>query len=210
MQEPKYYQHIVDLPLRNFIDASVNDNLSALIITGFPNPEQLQTAWAQITSEYADQIGDSESKMYWQLFKEVYVLSLNIELVEVCVNLLRAVYVESFARELEELSQADFKLDPSDPEKYQADIQRCVNRSKRLIILHDTKKARLDAMEKQNTEQVKPTHEYYSSILITLSDHAKYEINDSITVFAFCERLNRFKKYSEQLAAQYAKQRDNR
>ncbi len=201
MSEAKYYSKITNLPLRNFIEVSVNQNISALIISGFPEPKDLEEAWIEIKTQYEDAIGDIESRVYWQLFKEVFVLSMDIELVEICYNLLKTVYVESFAKQLLELAEADFVLDPNDEEKYQADLQRCVNRSKRLIIKHGIKKERLDAMGKQ--EEGKPSNvsvEYYQQILITLSDHAKFEINDTITVFAFCERVKRWNKHCENLA----------
>lgn len=205
MSEISYHSHITTLPLRNFIEVAVNENLSALTISGFPSVEQLSEAWATITQEYADAIGDSESRMYWMLYKEVFMLSMDMELVEVCYNLLKNVYVKSFGDQLLELADAKFILDPSNPEQYQHNLNRCVNRCKSLIVKHGEKKARLEAMGKQATENEKPTMEYYQSMLIILSDHAKHEITDTITVFAFCERVKRYQKYCEQLAAAHGR-----
>jgi hypothetical protein len=39
-------------------------------------------------------------------------------------------------------------------------------------------------------------------MLITISDHAKYEITDDITVFQFCERIRRYNSLIEKLQKQ--------
>lgn len=198
-QSAKWYRHITELPLNRFIDVIVDDNYAALIITGYPAHEDLLSAWGQIQSEYADAIGDHEHRMYVSLFKEVSVLAINLQLVNSAVEVLEKVYSAELAGRLNKLLGTTFKFDPADPEKYRATLKRCIMRSKAFKIDLDLKQIQLKGMQKEHNEAgAKPSREYFQSILITLSDHAHYAIQDNITVFEFCDRIKRFTTYCEQ------------
>jgi hypothetical protein len=59
-----FYRSISNLPLFKYRDCTVNGNLSALIISGFPPESELRSAWLDIQQEYADVIGDNEQRNY--------------------------------------------------------------------------------------------------------------------------------------------------
>lgn len=210
-QSAKWYRHITELPLNRFIDVLVDDNYAALVITGYPPIEELQLTWMQVQGEYADAIDNHEHKMYISLFKEVTILALNLQTINALVGALEQLYVPEFGIELNKILNASFKLDPSDPDKYRATLKSCIMRSKSIKINLDLKQMQLAAMqEKMNEPGKKPTREYFISILTALSNHVKYHISDSITVYEFCDRLKTFNKYCEQVKKQDNVRRTNR
>jgi len=198
----KWYQHITELPLSKFIDVTVDDNLYALVITGQPSMEQLQLAWVQINQEYADVMGDNEHRMYISVYRDIKVLETTLKLIHWLVEQMREVYYVEFANRLNALLNTRFKFDHTRPEQYFNELTRCINRSKGYKIDLDLKLAQFEVMQKNRKEQgegKKPSREYYQAILITLSDHVKYPVGDSITVFEFCDRVRRFSDYCKQV-----------
>jgi hypothetical protein len=195
-----WYLHITDLPLRNFIEVSVGGNYHALVISGNPSEHDLLLAWSNIQQEYADVMGDHEHRMYITLFKEVTLLKVTLQTIHYLIEILQEVYYEPYTVELNKLLRTSFKFDHADKLKYHETLRRCYNRSKGIKIDLELKLSQFKAIEKKNQESgKKPTKEYYQSILITLSDHAKYPVQDSITVFEFCNRIARYNKYCEQV-----------
>lgn len=203
LSSAKWYQHITQLPLNRFIDIMVDDNYAALVITGYPSEQDLLAAWLQIQGEYADAIGDNEHRMYISLFKEVTLLNVTLKTINYLVEILEKVYYSEFVKNLNKLLNTTFQLDPADPVKYKATLKNFLMRSKAIKINLDMKEMQLKALQEKNQEPgKKATREYFQSILITLSDHATYQIHDSITVFEFCDRIKRFNKYCEQVKKQ--------
>jgi len=198
----KWYQHITELPLTRFIDCTVDDNLYALVISGNPSLEHLRQAWAQINQEYADVMGDHEHMIYVSLFRDIKVLETTLAQIHWLVGQLREVYYDEFAKRLNKLLLTNFKFDHTQPKKYFEELTRCINRSKSYKIDLDLKLAQFEVMQKSKKDQgegKKPSREYYQAILITISDHAKYMVPDTITVFEFCDRIRRFNEYCKQV-----------
>lgn len=196
----KWYQHITELPLNKFIDCSVDDNVYALVISGHPTEIDLYKAWAQIQQEYADVMGDNEHRMYVTLYRDIKALELTLKLIHYLVDQLKEVYYVEFANRLNSLLNTTFRFDYTQPEKYFNELTRCINRSKGLKIDLSLKVAQFEAIRNKNkVKNSKPTREYFQSIIITLSDHAKYPVQETITVYEFSERMRRFVKYCEQV-----------
>jgi hypothetical protein len=115
---------------------------------------------------------------------------------------MKEVYYVEFANRLNKLLTTNFKFDHTKPVLYFNELTRCINRSKGIKIDLDLKLKQFEVIQIQRKEQgdgKKPTREYYQAILITLSDHAKYQIQDSITVYEFSERMRRFDAYCKQV-----------
>jgi hypothetical protein len=177
----------------------VDDNLYALVISGHPSQEQLQLAWAGIQQEYADVMGDNEHKMYVILYRDIQVLKTTLQLIHWLVAQMKEVYYVEFAKRLNQLLHTTFKFDYTQPEKYFNQLNRCINRSKAHKIDLDLKLQQFEALKKNKEKGSQPTREYYQSLLITISDHAKYPVQDSITVYEFSERIRRFNNYCQQV-----------
>lgn len=191
----KWYQHITEMPLNRFIDVVVDDNYASLVITGYPPPEELHKTWVIIQGEYADAMGDHDYRMYVSLFKEVTLLTVTLKTINYLVEILERVYYPDFANNLNKLLNITFQFDPADPVKYKTTLKNCLMRSKAIKINLDLKSIQLKAMEEKNQDPgKKPTREYFQSILINLSNHAKYHIHDNVTVFEFCDRIRRYNK----------------
>jgi len=217
----KYHTTIDELPRTKFIDCDVDNNLASLIIDTVPNPEILQTiwpelnmAWANILSQYGERVGSNEYKMYVALYKEIYVLKITLDQINILAGretkdqegnitqragILRIYYVEESAKELNDLLKTTCRFNNLDPKSYHAELDKCINRSKAFKIRLDLKLLAFDAIEKKQKgkEGEKSTRQYYDSIMVTLIDHAKVHIPEDIKMGQYCERLNRFIKASE-------------
>lgn len=195
------YRTISELPLRVFITCIVDKNLSALIISGNPTVNELEEAWEDIRQQYADAIGDHEHRLCTSLYKELAIMNCNFRMIILLVDLLGHAFMKELADELNDILNTSFAFDPSDPIQYKKELQRCLNRSKSILLDIELKEKQYKSIAgKQPGEATtKPTKEYFISILITLSDHAKHDIPDTISVFEFCERLKRFNHYVEHL-----------
>jgi len=196
----EWYRSIYQIPLNKFIDVSVDGNLSSLIIRGFPSQIELALAWEEIKVEYADALGDSENKLFLSLNKEVAILTLTLKQIEVLINILSEIYYPEFVGELNKLLRINYDFNPDNVEDYRKKLKSCFNRSRSIKIEIDLKTIQLKALEEKHSSSKAPyTRKYFQSVLVTLSDHAKYQLPDSITVSEYCERLKRFNDYCEQM-----------
>jgi hypothetical protein len=210
----KYYQSIVDLPLNKFIECMVDKNLFALVISGEPSLEQLTTAWEDVMNEYSDIMMDGEGKLHFNLLKEVELLKLDIQKVNICLQILEAEvnfpeFVtpdKKYATDLNKLSNSNFSFDHSKPDQFRNELKRATNRSKSLLILLGIKQSNLDAINtKANTIVKKPTKEYFYSILNTLSMFTKFQLTDAITVYSFCDWIKKYNEHTKFLESQTTK-----
>ena len=194
------HEKICDLPLNKFIDCIVDGNLTSLTISGYPTQEQLVTAWGNILAEYSELIGTDEYRMYVQLYKEVNIIKITLSQITIAINILRVIRDDYFVAELNKLLGTTCKFNWNDQASYQAECNKCINRSAALKIKLDLKNLQFEAIEKKNTGTgEKLERQYFISILITLSDHVKYRIEETIKMSEYCDRLKRFSDYCEQI-----------
>lgn len=192
------YTSIAELPLYVFVDCHVHNKLSKLIIEGEYSKEELQAAWANILMEYSEAVGGNESRLYLNLFNETISLDCEYRCVKLLVSILKQNYHKEFADELNELLQTSFVFDPENREGYIELLDGCLMRSQEIKMNLEIKQVQFEAMESKNKNPgKKPNQKYYSNILITLSDHAKYQLTDRIMLYEFCERIRRVNEYFE-------------
>lgn len=198
---PAWFRTIATCPLTKFIDVSVDGNLAALTISGMPAQSDLLLAWSEIKQQYADAMGDGESIIYLCLYRDLVILSNKIQSVKLIIESLRRFYYEPLAAELNDMLNTNFQFNPYDNEAYQKLLDRCSNIAKAFKIDFDLNMIHFKAIQaKQETKGgANYTREYFQSVLITLSDYAKFPVQDSITVFEFCTRIKRYNSYCEQL-----------
>jgi hypothetical protein len=194
-----YYSSISDIPLRNFIECIVNANLSQLVISGFPSKEELQTAWGKIRMEYAEASKDPEYRLYIRLYKDLNLTIATIAQIENMIAILSSRYVKRFADQLNELLSSTFVFDISNLEDYDRKLQICHNKTGALRLRKMMLEKQYNAIAEKHEEHKPATKQYYHAILISLSDQAGYQIQDTITVFEFCERINRANERNEML-----------
>lgn len=198
-QSGECYRSIGKLPLFKFIDCVVDNNLRALITTGEPTQEELQAALLEINSQYAEAIGDAEYKLYLSCFKELTILTLKLQAIGAMIETLKMFPHAELFDMLNSMLQTDFKFDFNNPDEYFHLLKRCFQRASQYRIQLGMKQLVFEGIKQKFSESKAPNREYFQSVLITLSDHAKYPILDSITVFEFCERIHRLNRYHDQL-----------
>ena len=200
ISQSMWHKSLHDLPLNKFIDCLVDGNLQALTITGFPTQEELESAWQKIISEYTDLLGSLEHRLYVQLYKDIAITKITLDQLTIAINILQITYDEFFAEEVNKILRTQCKFNWADQTSYQAECKKCLNRSKSLRIKLDLKLLQFEAIasKNKNKEGEKPTRQYFTSVLITLSDHAKYRIEENIKMSEYCERIKRFSEYCEQ------------
>lgn len=209
--QPKYYTYITDLPLSKFIEALCDGNLYALVKSGDADKEELLIVWDDLLLQYSDAIGDSETRLYMTLFNEVENEKITIKQVEMCIQILDAhnrfgmPYEELYKKDLNKFNSSNFEFDISDPVKFNDELSKSRKRANALNLNFRVKKERFDTLEKKVKEGKKPDRKYFQDVLISISDHSKYEINDNISVYAFCERMRRYKSYIDTLEQQQNK-----
>jgi len=194
----RLFLHINELPLYLFIDCIVDKRYWALVINGTFTEEEVIAAWEVIVDQYNAALGDSEGKLYLFLYKLIALKEIDIQMIYQAVNILRIVYNKPFADRLNKLLGTSFKFNPDDGEEYLKLLTRCLNRTKGLQLDLDRRKMEFEAIKKRHEgERVEPTREYFQTVLINLSDFAKYPVDDKIKTFEFCERFRRLTKYLE-------------
>ena len=203
----KWFQSTTELPLRNFIDVSVNQNLYALVISGKPSDFDLIKAWQNIHAQYSDQVGNAEHKLYAAVFAEASILAATYKQILILIELLSmcceaGIFPGDLYKELNRLLHTTFPFSATDMQGNLSNLKRCANRSKGVKMRLDIQQQKLNAMQVPKGDGQPVTKEYFLGILLTLSDHAGYHIDDSITVFEYCERVKRFNKYCEHMKMQ--------
>lgn len=213
------YRTIDALPLSRFIDCIVDGNLFALVITGIPDIKELQTAWNNILQEYSDSIGTGEYRLFVSLYKEVSLLELDLSTIYTLVNSMRTIqeyivqndfnvvddfyiFQSKMGEDLNYILKTTCKFNCKDDATFQEELNKCIRRSASIKIRLDLKLLAFDAIQKKNKgNSVKLDRKYFDSMLITISDHAKYEIGENITVSKYCERIKRYNQHCENLKA---------
>lgn len=203
----KYYSAISQLPLIRYKDALIRGNLSALVIVGFPPQNELEAAWNDIQEQYAGATGNAEHVNYIRLLREIAVLNTSYSQVQIAVQQLGAIipiYLETNDQDYIGMINAyrdaliqlvDASFDFTNPETYESNLKRCLNRGKGINKIElDLKELTFQAVKEKLESQKPVDDEYFDSILISLSDHAGYHLTDSITVYEFCNRLVRAQK----------------
>lgn len=188
------------------MEVAVNSNFSALIIEGAPPDELLQRAWSDIQQQYADVMADLEYQHYLSKVKELAVLNVSLQQVQMAVQQLRILVPLRFANpdDPEFLDMINQYVDSLQllvgkrydftSENHTTQLNDCLVRSKGIGLEIRLKEKVLEGIRKQLSEQgSEPTEEYYLNILISLSDHAGYHLTDQITVYEFCDRFRRMR-----------------
>lgn len=197
----KWYTTIADLPLKIFITCIVTGDLSHLIIEGRPTPQQLAETWAVILQEHADAIGTAEHKLYTSLCRTLIELQHDYNAVETFVPLLQKFYVKEFAKEVNKALRMQFKFDWKNGQLYQKELEKAWKMLKGLKLRIDQKAEQIQAMRAANEggEPSRPaTREHFLAALVSLSNHVKYRIDDSITVYEYCKRIHDYNEYIRQ------------
>lgn len=188
---PRFYKSIHELPLTNFEDCLINNNVAALIISGFPEPSELQGAWENILQEYTEAMGNTEYVMYMNKLREIEILKLNYQMIGILIAALRKNDSEYFKGELRAMLRVNFKFDTSNLETYLAELDKCERRMGGLKLNLDLRLMEFEEIKKRfdadgNKSKQKIDKNYFTTMLIILSKHNGYKITKDITTAEYC------------------------
>jgi hypothetical protein len=155
--------------------------------------------------QFADAIGNHEFIMFKNVFRDITVLSINLANVSMMIDVLRNIYTQAIADRLNKALGTKVVFNQLTPDAYQKALDGCVMRSKSIKIKIDLLEMQQNAMKAKHEQGGAANWEYYQSMLITLSDHVKYELRETITVYEFCTRVKRFNKHCDDLEKQKLK-----
>lgn len=207
--EIKYHESIDNLTMSKFKECFIHGNISALIISGYPAEDDLLKAWENIKNQYSERAGGEEYQLYISIYKEVSILKIKIDQVQVVVGrenkedgirpgLMRLCYDDYFAYEINKLFNTNVKFERNDHDAYIKQLDGFVNRGKAFKIKYDLANMKFEALEKRhqkNGNLVTINEEYFDTILVTLSDFAKFHIDDSIKMSEYFIRLKKLNNF---------------
>lgn len=179
-------------------------DINALIIEGEPTELELHKAWQNIRVEYADKMGDNEYKHYLGVFKMLHDLKGKIAITECCLDVLKDKFVPFFARKLNGALGTAMKFDVYNSPSYDKMLKACSNRLISMNLQRDMQMFNFEKLKKKySSEKSEPTREYYTAMLITLSDNAKFMLNEkTITTLEYCLRVQRSAQMVKAIKAQ--------
>lgn len=215
------YRSINKLPLWVFIDVLVDGNLLSLVVGGAENRVydvdeiiELQTTWANLLQEYSEAIGNNDYKFFVSLYKEVSILEITLSEIFALIKAAQVTQLfiqsENFivpesvieahkktTKKLNQLLTTNCKFNYHDPITYAIELEKCSKRTTGIKMRYDMKLAAFTELQKKQEEEAgkgaKMDRAWFDKVLITLSDHAKFDINEhNITVSKFCERIKRY------------------
>lgn len=223
-QEPpnplNIYRSIYTLPLRVFRLCVVDKDLKGLVISGNATAEALTAAWNNILLEYAEAIGEGEYKIYISLYREVSALKNDYDFILNLIEGMRTsqrLYNEfagfdvlqdeviksqkSIAKKLNAALRLTCSFNPKDEATFQEELNKCTRRTSGLKMKLDVKTITYNALKKKDEggEKSAMDHSWFDNVLVTISDYAKYDIDENISVSKFCERIKRYNAYCETL-----------
>lgn len=196
----KLYTSIVDLPLYLFMDAICDEKLHSIVISGYPTPDELERAWEELLHQHNEKMGDAESRLMFSLFKQILQRDCELKMIDIALAILVDSYVPRLVEELNGIFHVSFSLDFSNRQDYDQKLQVFRNLKGSVKMTRDLKQLQYDSIKKKKeSSNKKPDREYFQTMLLNISDFAKYEVNDHVSVFTYCERINRLTKFLESL-----------
>lgn len=146
--------------------------------------------------EYNEARADDEAKLFFSLHKQICQKEIDLDMIDLALIALKDEHIPRLVTFLNELFSSTLVIDETDEYDYQQKLTIFRNLKGSLIMSRDLKRIQYEAInKKRSSESQKPDLEYFQLYLLNLSDFAKYEIDDRISTFTFCERVNRYTKF---------------
>jgi hypothetical protein len=184
-------------PLSIYIDATCDDRLERLVISGNPTREMLKEAMVKLTQEFSELCGNGENKVFAEntldfLRKQNIVMGIDISI--------RLIASGKYEEAIAFLSKTGMKYTaPENEAQAQSLITRLAKELKnRLSKLKEAK----DSFNGFTKKGEKPTRQYYNRLLVTLStcEIIKMQLDrNKLTLSEFAEYIRLFNEYHEQL-----------
>ncbi|UXO94055.1 hypothetical protein Pan5_13 [Pseudanabaena phage Pan5] len=197
--ESSMYKDCSELPLSVFINCLCTGDITGLITSGTPTQKELSERWFSIYAEYIDLCQQTDVTYSLRLQNDIVALRSKMMSIDLSVRFLTlAMGLEEAKEDSEDVIQSlrnyGFKYS-FNALTMENDLKAVVSRSQKWDIQLQMKQAELDSYESAQRGE-KPDKVYFTTILIRLSDHAKYMIRpDEITVSEFAIRKRDFVQF---------------
>ena len=123
MSKLKTYKDCFDLPLSKFIDAIVDQNYNALVISGTATDQELTDLWESIYAQYCELSNNSQYSDYQSKLKDYGLMKQRLIVLAGAVQVLSVAYNKEVA---DALITVGFRhtLDPLKPDNYLKELER--------------------------------------------------------------------------------------
>ena len=173
-----------DLKLDKFIICLCDEKYDSLILSKCTK-EEVKQAWDKIYDEYISIVKDKQMSYLMILHKEIALLELKINCVNICVSILSIKKDEEIINTIRKFVPVYGKLDIENLEQYEKDLNAIVNYTKQFIIEKDAKILEFDELNKGGSGKI--NRDYFDKLIVQISKYVKYHISKydiSVSEFA--------------------------
>lgn len=188
------HRSISTLKLQAFEDILFGDDpeLDGLIRKGDPSQEERQAAWMAILEEFSDKSATEEQKSLSDIARQITINRIRLQKVEICVTVLEAVYLKSYADQLRAMGFS-YDFDPADLVQYKKNLKSVVSRSK-MMILEIKRLEQLLTGYKPTQSDEKPDRCMFDIALVAISEVQGHMVTKEITVGMYCTLIQRLRE----------------
>lgn len=192
------YRSIDTLPLDRFITCVCDQDLSVLVISGTPTPNELLSAWNDIYDEYVAAVNDKEQQHILRLTKEINCLEFDFKLIGLCVTRLEIEHSDEVLGILKKLIPTNLKFNPADLEQYKKDLSLVISKSKRMIIEIENKRGELGKLAPEKGSRV--TRSEFDKVIVRASKFMAYKVDKkTTTVSEFVRIVDEMRKEADSI-----------
>lgn len=195
----KLYKNCNQLMLDRFIQIIVEGDLRLLIIEGEPSNEILKETWEYIYAEYTSLINEDNSTEIYKAIRDINMWKMKFQRIEMFISLLSQRPYPLLIIELKKMGY-NYTFNHNDIYSYKADLKAVYNTAKTLLIQISNREKDLERLQKQDSQNKQKPIDQFDMMLISLSEHYKYEVQPHhLTVARFAKMMNRVKEYAKKL-----------
>jgi hypothetical protein len=182
-----YHHSCKTLCIDPFLNAYCNNDLSGLLISGTPDPSELQDAWNEIMFDYSGLIKTDSSNNLFLLQREIAILEHHIIYIDYAIPFLKLKYDEDIANEVRMMG-----YDIPEGEGYQKALDLIKELAKRKVFDHGNLVDEYNRLNK-TVEGKKQTEEEFIKTILMLAKYQGYAIDrKTTTVFDFAQIFNNY------------------
>lgn len=186
------------LTLERFIKIFCGGDLTWLTIEGDPTLGELVKAWDAIQSDFNEAMKDKEGAYKIKLLSQINKLQFDYELIHLCINFLQVAYDKEVVDILRKHTLIMTDFNPEDQEQYFHNLQILINRSQKLLLDIDNKKAELAVLDKEDNQKIEPKQ--FDRLVAQVSIYAKFHINKKeVTLSEFLEYYSSMRTHYQEL-----------
>lgn len=188
MKEWSCYTSINQLPFSLYKRLTIDGDLDALVISGNVPHETLES----ISDDIKDQFNAAiMGRKYTERLGDAFEIEKSrVDIVKI-ISLLELYDIYPCVEVVELLKEAGIKAEWG--ENYRQFVENTIST---MTMAFEQKKQRFEA-HAGDEDQAPPDHQYYTNIMIDISEMVKHEVPDTITTAQFCAYYNRLIQHIE-------------